>query len=323
MTRLSIAMFNEQVLDARFQLKFHVDEDGLLLREFLHTKGISKRTLTATKYDGGTITVNGFERNVRYHLQLGDEVVVFFPPEVPSPGLHPEFGTLNIVFEDETLIIINKPAGQSTIPSRDHPAGTIANALAGKFALERLPSTVHILTRLDRDTSGLICVAKNRHIHHLLSEQMIHSGFHREYVAIVEGHIQQEKFIISQPIGRKNGSIIERIVREDGQTALTTVEVKRRSEIDGKKLTEIALVLHTGRTHQIRVHMQWAGFPLHGDDLYGGGRGLIGRQALHCAAIEFTHPLTGERLNFSCESPLDMKRLLLQNVNQNQRTSQG
>ena len=318
MTHSSTAMFKVLERDARFQLKFHVDEEGLLLREFLHAKGISKRTLTATKYDGGTITVNGFERNVRHHLQLGDEVIVFFPPEVPSPGLRPEPGPLSIVFEDDALIIINKPAGQSTIPSRDHPAGTIANSLAGKFALERLPSTVHIVTRLDRDTSGLICVAKNRHIHHLLSEQMIHSAFHRQYVAIVEGHIQQEKFSISQPIGRKDGSIIERIVREDGQKALTKVEVKRQSKIDGNKFTEIALILHTGRTHQIRVHMQWAGFPLHGDDLYGGGRGLIGRQALHCAEIGFTHPLTGEYLKFSCESPVDMKQLLHHNVNQNQ-----
>ncbi|NYF24006.1 RluA family pseudouridine synthase [Sporosarcina sp. JAI121] len=311
-----IAMFDAKKEDARFCLSFHVAESGILLREFLHAKGISKRTLTATKYDGGDIRVNGFERNVRHPLQAGDEVLVCFPPERPSPGLHPENGVLNIVFEDDALIIINKPAGQSTIPSRDHPTGTVANALAGKFAHERLPSTVHVVTRLDRDTSGLICVAKNRHIHHLLSEQMTNSGFHRQYVAIVEGHINQDKFTINKPIGRKDGSIIERVVREDGQAARTDVEVLGRSEINGHDLTEIALILHTGRTHQIRVHMQWAGFPLHGDDLYGGNHGLIGRQALHCAAIKFTHPLTGEKVEFSCESPPDMKRLMNIEINQ-------
>ncbi len=162
------------------------------------------------------------------HCKSGDEVLIIFPPEEPSPGLLPEIGDLTIVYEDEALIIVNKPAGQSTIPSRDHPVGTMANAVAGKFAKERLPATVHVVTRLDKDTSGLICIAKNRHIHHLLSEQMINSGFHRQYVAIVEGHVEKDRFSIVQPIGRKDGSIIERIVREDGQFARTEVEVLDR-----------------------------------------------------------------------------------------------
>jgi 23S rRNA pseudouridine1911/1915/1917 synthase len=310
------AMYKSDELDHRFRLVFQVDEGGILLREFLHAKGISKRTLTATKYDGGNISVNGIEQNVRHPLQSGDEVAIIFPPEQPSPGLLPESGKLTIIHEDETLIIINKPAGQSTIPSRDHPTGTMANIVAGKFAEERLPATVHVVTRLDRDTSGLICIAKNRHIHHLLSEQMTNSGFHRQYVAIVEGNVQKDRFSIVQPIGRKDGSIIERIVREDGQFARTDVEVLSRSEIEGHHFTKVALILHTGRTHQIRVHMQWAGFPLHGDDLYGGNHGLIGRQALHCAMIGFLHPLTGEQLEFSCEMPLDMKHLSNTEINQ-------
>ncbi len=140
--------------------------------------------------------------------------------------------------------------------------GTIANVVAGKFAKERLPATVHVVTRLDKDTSGLICIAKNRHIHHLLSEQMINSGFHRQYVALVEGHVEKDQISIVQPIGRKDGSIIERIVREDGQFARTDVEVLGRSDIKGHQLTKIALTLYTGRTHQIRVHMRWAGYPL-------------------------------------------------------------
>ncbi len=311
-----IAMSNKQEMDARFRLTFQVDEGGILLREFLHAKGISKRTLTATKYDGGYISVNGFERDVRHPLQSGDVVVIIFPSEKPSPGLLPESGDLTIVYEDEALIIVNKPAGQSTIPSRDHPAGTIANVLAGKFAAEQIPSTVHVVTRLDKDTSGLICVAKNRHIHHLLSEQMTKSGFHRQYIAIVEGHIQEDQFCIIQPIGRKDDSIIERIVRDDGQFARTDVVVCNRIEIEGHYLTEVALTLHTGRTHQIRVHMQWAGFPLHGDDLYGGNHGLIDRQALHCSTIRFIHPLTGEDIEFKCDSPPDMSRLMNRRTNQ-------
>ena len=316
MTRSLIAMYKSDELDLRFRLIFQVDEDGILLREFLHAKGISKRTLTATKYDGGDISVNGIERTVRHPLQSGDEVAITFPPEAPSPGLVPESGHLDIIHEDETLMIVNKPAGQSTIPSRDHPTGTMANIVAGKFAEECLPTTVHVVTRLDRDTSGLICIAKNRHIHHLLSEQMINSGFNRQYVAIVEGNVQEDRFSIVQPIGRKAGSIIERIVREDGQFARTDVEVLHRAVVEGRHLTKVALTLHTGRTHQIRVHMKWAGYPLHGDDLYGGNQGLIGRQALHCAMIGFSHPLTGEKIEFSCEVPLDMKHLTNNEINQ-------
>ena len=307
MIRSSIAM--SEVKDVRFRLTFVVEKDGMLLREFLHAQGISKRTLTATKYDGGQLTVNGIEQNVRHRVQVGDKVTVYFPQEQPSAGLQPENGELNIVYEDEALIIMNKPAGQSTIPSRDHPTGTLANSVAGKFARDNVPATVHVVTRLDRDTSGLLCIAKNRHIHHLLSEQMIESGFQRSYLAIVEGHVQTQHFTIEAPIGRKEGSIIERIVREDGQTARTDVKVLDRFQADGRDLTEVALTLHTGRTHQIRVHMQWTGHPLAGDDLYGGAHALIGRQALHCAMLGFTHPLTGEKLVFSSQMPTDMARL--------------
>ena len=222
---------------------------------------------------------------------------------------------LTIVYEDDALIIVNKPAGQSTIPSRDHPTGTIANLLAGKFADERLPATVHVVTRLDKDTSGLICIAKNRHIHHLFSEQMTNSGFHRQYIAIVEGHVQEDQFSIVQPIGRKDGSIIERIVREDGQFARTDVEVlqsfrNRRPTIDESR-TNPSYGKNTSNTCS---YADGQAIRLHGDDLYGGNHGLIGRQALHCATIGFSHPLTGEKIEFKCDSPPDMKRLM--NINQ-------
>lgn len=309
MTPLSTVIFDMKVKDLRFRLRFQVVEEGMLLREFLYSKGVSKRTLTATKYEGGQLTVNDREQNVRYRLRVGDEVVIIFPPEQLSEGLHPEDGPLDIIYEDEAILILNKPAGQSTIPSRDHPAGTVANLVAGKFVHDGLPTTVHVVTRLDKDTSGLICIAKNRHIHHMLSEQMISSGFHRQYVAIVEGRVKEKNFTIEQPIGRKDGSIIERMVREDGQSARTDVEVLHQFEQDGKELTTIALVLHTGRTHQIRVHLKWAGYPLAGDDLYGGTLQWIGRQALHCSALHFTHPLTGADMQFTSNMPADMQQI--------------
>ena len=133
----------------------------------------------------------------------------------------------------DAILIIDKPAGQGTIPSRDQPSGTVANLVAGKFEVEHVPSTVHVVTRLDTDTSGLICIAKNRHIHHLLSEQMKANGFERSYIAFVEGDIEEHDFIIEQPIGRKDGSIIERTVRQDGQYARTDVQVLNRFERNG------------------------------------------------------------------------------------------
>lgn len=300
-------------MNDQLRLQFKVSKSGLLLREFLHLKSISKRTLTATKYDGGKLLVNGIERDVRHSLNPGDEVEIHFPPEKISMGLAVEHGELDLVYEDDALIVINKPAGQSTIPSRDHPSGTIANFLAGKFTRERVPSTVHIVTRLDRNTSGLICIAKNRHIHHLLGQQMIQSDFFRRYEAIVEGHIMKDAFSIEEPIGREDGSIIKRAVREDGQYARTDVQVSERFYIKGRALSRVKLNLHTGRTHQIRVHLEWAGHPLVGDDLYGGDLLFISRQALHCAALRFTHPLSGELKVFRSKIPKDMHLL-----NQNQ-----
>ncbi|MCM3636954.1 RluA family pseudouridine synthase [Sporosarcina luteola] len=309
MTPSSQVMSEAIMTEKKFTLEFIVEQDEILLREFLHEKGISKRTLTAVKYDGGLLLVNGSEQTVRHTLKQGDSVTVQFPQEEPSVGLVPETGNLAIVYEDEAILIIDKPAGQGTIPSRDQPNGTVANFVAGKFEAEHVPSTVHVLTRLDTDTSGLVCLAKNRHIHHLLSEQMQKIGFKRSYIAFVEGYVKKDAFTIEQPIGRKDGSIIERTVRQDGQYARTDVQVLGRFERDGVQLTSVSLKLHTGRTHQIRVHLQWLGHPLAGDDLYGGSRGLLGRQALHCACIGFRHPLTNELMTFMSELPADLKQL--------------
>lgn len=299
-----------QVLDRRFKLAFEAEQEGVTLRDFLAAKEISKRTLTAIKYDGGGIYVNGAEQDVRFLLQAGDEVEVFFPAERMSSGLQPEDGPLDIVYEDEAILILNKQPYQSTIPSQGHRTGTLANFVAGKFAREQIPATVHVVTRLDFNTSGLLCIAKNRHVHHLLGLQMTAASFHREYEAIVEGTVQQDEFTISKNIGRKDGSIIERVTRPDGKSAQTNVKVLNRFTKNTQDLTQVSLVLLTGRTHQIRVHMQSTGHPLAGDDLYGGSRKLIARQALHCTFLQFRHPITGKNLIFTSGISLDMKKLL-------------
>lgn len=292
----------------KFTLDFLVEKESLL-RDFLAEKEISKRTLTAVKYDGGKLLVNEIERDVRHILSVSDQVRVIFPPEKMSDTILIENGQLDIVYEDEAILLIQKPAGKSTIPSALHRSGTIANDVAGKFKREAIPATVHVVTRLDYDTSGLLCIAKNRHIHHLLSQKIVTGTFKRQYEAIVEGHIQQDEIMIDQCIGRKDGSIIERMVRSGGQKARTGVRVLGRFEKNGEPFTHVALTLETGRTHQIRVHMQWLGHPLVGDDLYGGRRNLINRQALHCAELSFHHPVNGEEMTFVSDLPQDMQEV--------------
>ena len=295
-------------MDNRFTVKFVANKKGQLLREAIGDFGISKRALTAIKFDGGEILVNGQEQNVRYMLQAGDEITVKFPREQVSSGLVAQEGPIDIVYEDEALLVLDKPAYRSTIPSREHPDGSIANFVAGYFSRQDIASTVHVVTRLDRDTSGLLCIAKHRHIHHLTGLMQRAGSLHREYEAIVHGHVESQSIIA--PIGRKDSSIIEREVREDGQYAHTDVSLLGHWTMDGKPYSHIRLKLHTGRTHQIRVHMSHIGHPLVGDELYGGSRALIARQALHCVKLQLAHPITGEMLAFGSILPPDMRGIM-------------
>jgi len=237
-------------------------------------------------------------------------VTVVFPPEEVSEGIVVEKGTLDLVYEDEALLVINKPYGQATIPSFEHPNGTVANVAAYHLKKSGIPSTVHVVTRLDRDTSGLLCMTKNRHIHHLMDGLQKERKLSKFYVAIVHGSVEKDVQSILAPIGRKEGSIIERRVRPDGQFAHTDVQVLNRFERDGQPFSIVRLTLHTGRTHQIRVHMAHIGHPLAGDDLYGGEKEVIGRHALHCMELVFPHPITGKMVQLTAPLPEDMNRLI-------------
>jgi 23S rRNA pseudouridine1911/1915/1917 synthase len=287
-------------MPSRFQINWVIKDDsaGKLIREFLKEKEISKTALTDIKFNGGSILINHEDVNVRYILKAGDTLTVIFPAENPSEGVKGEQIPLDILFEDEYFLVINKPAGMSTIPSREHPNGSLAHALVGYYQEIGLQATAHIVTRLDRDTSGIVLIAKHRHVHHLMSKQQQMGGVKRMYEALAGGVILDNSGTVEQPIGRKEDSIIEREVRQDGQYACTHFKVLRRH----KEFTRIELRLETGRTHQIRVHMAYVGHPLLGDDLYGGETALIKRQALHCKQIKFFHPFT--RVIQTCSAPL-------------------
>ncbi|MGN1401533.1 MAG: RluA family pseudouridine synthase [Bacillus sp. (in: firmicutes)] len=290
----------------RFELKWNVGPDGhgKPLREFLREKSISKAALTDIKFKGGSILVDDEEQTVRYHLTEGESVKVLFPEEKPSEGLIPEDLPLRIVYEDQHVLVVDKPAYMNTIPSREHPCGSVANGIIGYYQRTGVMSTFHVVTRLDRDTSGLLLVAKHRHGHHILSEQQKKGTVNRTYEALVHGRLSGEG-TVEEPIGRKGTSIIEREVRADGQYACT---LYRAIEFCGE-YTRIELNLRTGRTHQIRVHMSHLGHPLLGDDLYGGSTEKMDRQALHCKKLSFIHPISEERLTFTADLPEDMKRI--------------
>lgn len=295
--------------DNKIQLSFSVDKP-IILREAISLYGISKKALTSIKFDGGHLLVNGEEKTVRHTLEKGDVVTIIFPIEKKSEGLIAEDMYFPILFEDEHLLIISKKAGMSTIPSREHPKGTLANGIAGYLEKKSSASTVHIVTRLDKDTSGIVCIAKHRHAHHLMSKMQKVGTISRTYEAIVHGNVEQDSFIIDAPIGRKDSSIIERRIDPIGKPAKTLVEVIKRFTFNGEKLTHVRLKLYTGRTHQIRVHMMSIGHPLIGDDLYGGSLTIMSRQALHARQLKLIHPFTRQVLMVEDEYPLDMEVIL-------------
>jgi 23S rRNA pseudouridine1911/1915/1917 synthase len=283
----------------------HSDQ-GKTIKHFLQEQGISKSSLTDIKLHGGDILINQTHVTVRYVLKAGDLLTVIFPIEEISPTLLAEKIPLNIIYEDDVLLVCNKPAYMNTIPSREHPTGSLANALMGYYDEICLTAAPHIVTRLDRNTSGLVLIAKHRHIHHLLSSMQQQNKVKREYEAFVEGLVVENEGTIEAPIGRKIDSIIERTVSADGVYACTHYRVLKRY----KSFTHIALSLETGRTHQIRVHMAYMGYPLVGDDLYGGSREYLDRQALHCRRIQFIHPISKKQMEFTTPMPKEMEKLL-------------
>jgi 23S rRNA pseudouridine1911/1915/1917 synthase len=291
----------------QFSLSWEVkkEHNGILLREFLKLKELSKRALTDIKFQGGKITVNGEEKTVRTILKELDLVQIYFPIEKPSEDLIAEDIPFEIVYEDDAVLVINKPFGIPSIPSREHPKGTLANGLLFYYQTIGLQSTIHIVTRLDKDTSGLMLVAKNRYIHYLFSKTEL-KNVNRKYLAIVHGQMNETEGVIRAKIARKNDSIIERIVSEEGQEAIThfkVLEVNRDYSV-------VELELETGRTHQIRVHMSSIGHPLIGDDLYGGNTDRLKRQALHSYQLSFVHPIDHTEKNFEIALPADLERLL-------------
>ncbi|CAM3045176.1 RluA family pseudouridine synthase [Sporolactobacillus spathodeae] len=280
---------------------------GVMLREFLKKEiRVSRRALSAIKYKGGKLLIDGEERTVRHILKAGERLTIVFPPEAHSAFLKSEEQPLAIVYEDHELLVVNKPAGIPVIPSHQYPQGTLANFLLAYFEKQNLASTVHIINRLDRNTSGLMLVAKNRFSHERFFKMQKNKEVHRRYLTFVSGEVKNDAGTIDAPIGRREGSVIERQVDWiDGRRSITHYQVLKRFP----DRTLVLVQLQTGRTHQIRVHFSSIGHPLLGDDLYGGPMEKISRQALHSFELSFVHPFTDQLIHLHAAYPPDMARL--------------
>ncbi|WP_062231420.1 RluA family pseudouridine synthase [Fictibacillus sp. FJAT-27399] len=290
-----------------FTITWKVKENEAgLLREFLRLhKNISKSALADIKFTGGELLVNGVPSTVRKSVNTGDEVEVRFPPEEISSHMEPIPMLLDILYEDEHLLFVNKPAGIPTIPSRYQQNGSLAQGVLSYYEQEGIQSTFHAVNRLDKDTSGLVMIAKHRFAHSLLSQQQKIKAIKRTYLAGVEGRFESLSGTVDATIGRNPDSLVERMVTDQGQKAITHFKVLK--ELAGNSL--VSLQLETGRTHQIRVHMAHIGHPLLGDDLYGGPVDLIVRQALHSWQVSFYHPLEEKMMNVEAPLPQDLQQI--------------
>ncbi len=284
-------------------LKYVVKKEQLL-REFLLENNISRKTLTRIKFDSdGSLKVNGNEENVRYTLKENDRVEITLPSEDYSESVRFINKPIDIVYEDEYFLIVNKGINLPSIPSRNMEDESLLEGVNYYFREKNINSIPHIVTRLDKNTSGLVLIAKHRHIHALFSNLSID----KYYTALINGKIK-DNAIVEAPIRRVSSSIIEREVGEGGEYAKT--EYWLEEYISGLDISVVRLKLYTGKTHQIRVHMKYEGHPLLGDELYGGDASLIKRQALNCSNLAFIHPITREFIDIKVEIPADMKKVI-------------
>ncbi len=277
------------------------------IEHYLKSKGYSSQCIKELKKMPESILINGRWEYMRYLLQPGDTLTVHVQETEVSEKIPPVEMALDIVYEDEDIMVINKPADMPIHPSLNNYYNSLANGLAWYFEKQNKPFVFRCVNRLDRDTSGLTIIAKHMLSAGILATMVANRTIHREYRAIVRGQITPESGTVDAPIARVGDSIIERTVDyEKGDRAVTHYETIAYK--NGHSL--LSIHLETGRTHQIRVHMKHIGFPLIGDYLYNPDMEHMTRQALHSYRLQFTHPITGEAMDFVAPLPEDMQKVL-------------
>lgn len=291
-------------------LTYHITEQDASqsIGNYLKGKGYSSQCIKELKKMPESILLNGRWEYMRTLIKAGDTLVVHVQEEASSEKIPPVEMPLNIVYEDEDIMVINKPADMPIHPSLNNYYNSLANGLAWYFEKQGKPFIFRCVNRLDRDTSGLTIIAKHMLSGGILSSMVAERAIHREYQAIVRGKVTPKEGTIDAPIARAGDSIIERKVDyKKGERAITRYETTAYQ--NGHTL--LTLRLETGRTHQIRVHMKHIGFPLVGDYLYNPDMELINRQALHSHKLEFVHPISGENMVFTAPLPADMQQVLV------------
>ena len=278
-------------------IDFNITEkdSGKQIKTFLREFGVSSSLLTKLKHTENGITKNGVFAKAIEELVTGDVLTI----KIENSGhiARPMAADIEIPYEDEDIIVLNKPPLMPVHESRNHIGDTLSNFVAYHCGEDMAFRAIY---RLDRDTSGLVLVAKNE-----LAAAKLAGKIKKDYYAVVGGIIKNDG-IVNAPIARCGNSIIKRKVDENGETAITEYfPIKSNS-----KCTLVRFNLKTGRTHQIRVHMEHIGHSLLGDSLYGGDCSSISRQALHCKDIRFTHPISENPMCISCELPYDIKNLV-------------
>lgn len=288
-----------------FYHKVTTEDDGLELREIMREHfDFSARLRNRIKREK-LVMVNGVSTPGWKKPQVGDEIRITLPDE--TSGFEPQDIPLDIVYEDNDLMIINKQPGLIVHPTKGHPSGTVANALMFHMQKTGKPFKIRFVNRLDMDTSGLLVVAKNSYCQNDYTRQMKENTVEKRYIAVVNGIVDSDEGTIDLPIGRPDPEHVRRGVVEGGAPSVTHYKVLERYS----DYSLVELLLETGRTHQIRVHMSHIGHPVLGDWLYEGlNDALIQRQALHAARLTFTHPITKEKVTFEAPLPEDMKNAI-------------
>ncbi|MGO3752308.1 MAG: RluA family pseudouridine synthase [Peptoniphilaceae bacterium] len=284
-------------LDSLNYISFDIEEERCKIREFLNKKNLSSRFIRSS-IKNKNIYLNGRLAEKNLLLKTGDKLSIRFEDERSNAEI--QYRHLDIIYEDQDILVINKEPGMVTHTAKDDVKDTLLNYVAGYFYKNNIRRKVRFVNRLDRDTSGIVIVAKNPLAHSKIQDQF-QKTTDKHYIAIVDGYVNNEKGLIDKAIGLSSDGI-RREVRKDGKQAKTEYEIVKRNQ----EFSVLKVKLITGRTHQIRVHLKDMGHPILGDTLYFKESKLINRQALHCYKMTILHPRSNEKIEFIASYPSDM-----------------
>ena len=297
-------MYTKHVMKLEYKIKENDKYINIkqILKEEFH---ISDRLIIKLKKNNH-IYINNNTVSINENLKVNDLLTIDLDFIEESENIVPTKMNLDILYEDDSLLIINKPPNIPVHPSMMHFENSLSNGVKYYFETNNIKRKIRPVNRLDKNTSGIVIFAKNEYIQECLSKQMQLGLFNKEYIAILKGNLENNSGTINAPISRKENSIIERKVSEKGATSITHYELIKN--YDGYCL--VKFILETGRTHQIRLHSKHIAHPILGDTLYGNLSNLIDRQALHAYKVKFIHPITNKTIEIIANLPYDIKKLI-------------